>query len=680
MEYRPLNSENYEIRLLTLIEGKNSAWVSCRLDHYSLVDTPQYTALSYCWGNPDITKAIIVNGVKVQVTINLEAALRQLQADGYSKVWVDALCINQNNREERSSQVLRMRTIYAKATLVFVWLGIETQSTKITMDYLNSLFPEESTLVSPQDKTIAYNQFRFQFEMPRGRSTTPATVNFNREKTYMPSKQTLEKYSAKSFAEFFSRPYWNRIWIIQEIVAGTRVVACCGTSSTDFENIEKFLTSTSKGKKLSKTIQLPNFASFRKSPISGTAFPLVTLLISSRASLSTDPRDKIFALLGLASDGEELVPLPNYKQSLESIHKEMARAILLSKKSPKILILRSSDRAPHERLPSWVPDWADISRMNRPWHFNLSDSGVGQGDLWQVVDQLQRLLTPYSRRMAAMTRPPIEFNGSILEMKGWILDSIDGISTQVRDSEFIDDDEWRHREMVQPMKERTAYDDDDDETAWAIAKSLCMDGVDFGPGSGTAPPGNYIRIFSELLTRSAGEHLSESYPSLLDWLKSNKTFIIDGQTLRNWMRAARKIRASSPARPSSPMIEKRPGSNRSYWETDSDSDTDTNRRVETWDSIRDAYIARVVQVVQCGMRLMITRHGWVGMAHAQAEPGDIICNVLGCSMPLILRESASSRNLYNIVGEAYLHPIEKFRPGIMGHDLTRHGIVNFAIE
>jgi hypothetical protein len=77
---------------------------------------------------------------------------------------------------------------------------------------------------------------------------------------------------------------------------------------------------------------------------------------------------------------------------------------------------------------------------------------------------------------------------------------------------------------------------------------------------------------------------------------------------------------------------------------------------------------------------MITRHGWVGMAHAQAEPGDIICNVLGCSMPLILRESASSRNLYNIVGEAYLHPIEKFRLGIMGHDLTRHGIVNFAIE
>ncbi|KAG0652979.1 Heterokaryon incompatibility protein [Hyphodiscus hymeniophilus] len=139
LEYQPLSSENHEIRLLTLTGGERSAFVTCELKHYSLIDHPPYTSLSYCWGNPDITKTIIVNGVKFQATVNLESALRQLQADGFTNMWVDAICINQNDREERSRQVLRMKRIYTEASDVVVWLGLETESSKATMSYIELL-------------------------------------------------------------------------------------------------------------------------------------------------------------------------------------------------------------------------------------------------------------------------------------------------------------------------------------------------------------------------------------------------------------------------------------------------------------------------------------------------------------------------------------------------------------
>src|SRR5450432_2237374 len=79
MDYRPLVTDRSEIRLLMLLPYEENTTVRCSLEHVSLINPPEYCALSYCWGDPTITKEVIINGNLVQVTTNLESALRHLK-------------------------------------------------------------------------------------------------------------------------------------------------------------------------------------------------------------------------------------------------------------------------------------------------------------------------------------------------------------------------------------------------------------------------------------------------------------------------------------------------------------------------------------------------------------------------------------------------------------------------
>ena len=117
-QYRPLDFINFEFRLLTILDAEcdsAESVVCCKLDYSYLDDPPQYHALSYCWGDPSVTLPIQVNDKTDQVTMNLEAALRELRARKIKTLWVDALCINQQDPVERGLQVMRMGIIYSKA-------------------------------------------------------------------------------------------------------------------------------------------------------------------------------------------------------------------------------------------------------------------------------------------------------------------------------------------------------------------------------------------------------------------------------------------------------------------------------------------------------------------------------------------------------------------------------------
>jgi hypothetical protein len=103
MEYSALDTDANEIRLLTLLPDDENGRVCCTLMHVSLINPPEYVALSYCWGDQAITREITINGVQVQITTNLESALRHLFCH-YKCLWVDAICINQQDKAERSQR------------------------------------------------------------------------------------------------------------------------------------------------------------------------------------------------------------------------------------------------------------------------------------------------------------------------------------------------------------------------------------------------------------------------------------------------------------------------------------------------------------------------------------------------------------------------------------------------
>ena len=137
--YRPLNNLLDEIRVLHFLppDPKNPDIIRCSLRHRSLRLKPTYIALSYVWGDPNVTVPILINGCELRITTNLAEALRQLhayaQADGTKSVWINALCINQQNDKEKSHQVQRMGTMFRGATTVFAWLGPANNTSAIAM-------------------------------------------------------------------------------------------------------------------------------------------------------------------------------------------------------------------------------------------------------------------------------------------------------------------------------------------------------------------------------------------------------------------------------------------------------------------------------------------------------------------------------------------------------------------
>jgi hypothetical protein len=126
--YLPLLSGPDSIRLLRLRPAEDeTAPIECDLLNYSLGETPgssvQYDALSYVWGDPTKTRPILVNGFHFEITENLHAALCSLRYRSIELLWIDAVCINQRDQQERGHQVRSMAKIYGRAHRVIVWLG-----------------------------------------------------------------------------------------------------------------------------------------------------------------------------------------------------------------------------------------------------------------------------------------------------------------------------------------------------------------------------------------------------------------------------------------------------------------------------------------------------------------------------------------------------------------------------
>lgn len=126
LEYKPLDKERSEIRLLVLKPGQWDEGICCDLEIVSLDESLEYETISYVWGDPKVRKPISVNGSRIEVTVNLFSALRRFRYPDTPRVlWADAVCINQGDKNERSGQVQLMGRIYKECWEVLIWLGEE---------------------------------------------------------------------------------------------------------------------------------------------------------------------------------------------------------------------------------------------------------------------------------------------------------------------------------------------------------------------------------------------------------------------------------------------------------------------------------------------------------------------------------------------------------------------------
>lgn len=178
-----------------------------------------YKALSYVWGDPDKRTPLTVNGRDVPVTINLESALRYVRDKTEPVVlWADAVCINQDDEEEKGRQVSLMGSIYREADLVIAWLGEAGHDSDLIMDIPAASLPQEE---QDDDDSV---ENKDSATKDKGTSNCQgSSLSFD-----------VEQYTAEQSAALkhpMQRDYWSRLWVVQEVLLAKTVVFKCGNDS-----------------------------------------------------------------------------------------------------------------------------------------------------------------------------------------------------------------------------------------------------------------------------------------------------------------------------------------------------------------------------------------------------------------------------------------------------------------
>ena len=281
--YSPLKHD-HEIRLLYLLPGSDEAPLSCSLRIVSLSKLPVYEAISYTWGEPIFSASIECSRYgRLPITENLSAALFHLRlADRLRVLWVDAICINQQDLVERSHQVTLMRDTFEGAENVIVWLGEDTGDANDAFGILPAI-----------DSSPSIHH----------------VVNL------------LRSESGKALRELLGRSWFRRIWIVQELIYARKATITCGNHAMEWGRfLDVAMTirrtnhfETAEDKSVSDTLlALDGMLRGRQMRQQRKKDDLETLLYTYRPCLASDPRDKVFALVEMASGQIAAAYTPNY--------------------------------------------------------------------------------------------------------------------------------------------------------------------------------------------------------------------------------------------------------------------------------------------------------------------------------------------------------------------------------
>jgi hypothetical protein len=310
-----------------------------------------YVALSYVWGDTAMCSKIAVNGHIVEVTENLECALRKL-ACKYTEgtlLWVDVLCINQRDIAERNAQVKRMTHIYSQACTTIAWLGDEIDDSDMAIKLILDL-ASLSTLI---ERGI----------LPRSETNYEA----------------INSITWVALYHWLDRAYWKRLWVIQEIVMSQDELRFfCGDNWLGITALTQgWLMLMQDWSALTVVVQnacreaglealeyarigvlinrmneiLSSFQHRRRGDVS------LSILVSlARSSDQTDIRDKTYGIMGLlhplVSDHIE----PDYRLSVKGNFTAFTKAIYLGTRDLSSLIDMKVTSPNRHDVPSWALD------------------------------------------------------------------------------------------------------------------------------------------------------------------------------------------------------------------------------------------------------------------------------------------------------------------------------------
>ncbi|GFP51981.1 heterokaryon incompatibility protein 6, OR allele [Trichoderma asperellum] len=395
MLYHPLNTDSF--RLLRLHRDTPSASLSGSLVEVPLNAAPRYFALSYSWGTHAQEVPIYIDGQVLLVAPSQANAIRRLLELGNTKngnsskpsyyfntpieyVWIDRICINQQDTEERSSQVQFMRAIYSQAVRTLIWLGHEADlcfgAWKL-VDQIYDVFKREN----PAAKYLADIPLNTYSNARHRRSGLPA----------------WDHAVWGHLERLFQLPWFTRVWVIQEVVLshGDPVILHGENHEYPWSRLG-WAASWLRRNGYLRLERVPNrmqmvdtISNIRRSP---TRWSLGALLVATSTKChATDQRDKVYGLLGIAAESEAApgssrsgLPealRPDYSLGVHQVYARVASFLLAEYKTLSALtragdidsdVMQAQRKYSIKHLPSWVPNWSDFAVVERDISKSLS--------------------------------------------------------------------------------------------------------------------------------------------------------------------------------------------------------------------------------------------------------------------------------------------------------------------
>lgn len=379
------------IRLLILHRGNEDQELSASLEIADLDKQDwEYEALSYFWGPPIFPQTIKIDGRHLEITQTLYDAFKRLRLPGEDRtIWADAICIDQNAISEKSHQVTLMSRIYSNCTRAVIYLGLEADGSELVCDFTQELlrcFKQDSSSEDPAWRKRG-GIFRDMKSLYKG----------------LPPNDDC-RWNA--FKAFLRRPWFRRVWVVQEFVLPRDLVIICGHWEVEGTVLprclaaftwvsplgsvldDQVLSDETEFREIGTTIVLlPKYLSLRiavghhqnsfseaetrrmsdgKPWIQGRLNMLKLVKCTSWCEV-TDPRDQFFGMLGLANDlDDDPSLLPDYSKSLEEVMDAYHAFFVRQGNGSEMLKIPRPPTRSAECGPSWIPNWRNANDKEVP--------------------------------------------------------------------------------------------------------------------------------------------------------------------------------------------------------------------------------------------------------------------------------------------------------------------------
>ena len=699
--YKALDPNQKQIRLLHLLPASKSSVIECSLNVVSLRifrrkksifgghgPRPKWEALSYTWGEAGGSTSISLNGKPFLVRRNLWLALRSLRLSEEGRtIWVDAICVDQSNLEERSQQIQFMATIYKEAEKVIIWLGDADDLDRIAFVALSEIV-KPYRFFTPQvpigliivgiltaicgsrnwtavvfllsllrmavDSIYPWYRLKLLATTPNAdepfRPLYNGMINFFRKHLF--SKDFSDYIEGLGqdlflqqvwtrFGSLLERSWFERTWVIQEAAHATSLVVRCGNcemSFNQFKEAAKWIQSKHRKHSFGSDVYLSTPKLLRIDIIRAEQrsrrrkVDLLMYLELCRDLKATDERDKIYALANLVDthvsrdEHKAGIFTPDYNTSARQLYMRTTKWHIM--KSGKLDILSCNTEfhlsSSKLKLPSWCPDWSRGIAVN-----SLRTLGLRR--------KSQRYMSTLN------SRAYLNFNTAeeTLCLSGTVFDNIRKVAVNFHDLKTV----------LHP-----------DCATWQQWNNMAMDN-----GFSCAYGNEFKRLDAYWRTLLAGGLLGKETDANYHWQFFCSYFSCESllpKHLQNQL-IAEETRSMMKSGDMENIVI---GSEFFDYE---------------WTGVTKGLLRRYterllnrVKVVTESRKLCITDYGYLGLVPGHSEVGDKICLLRGGCLPFLLRDTPAfgtyhsfqrkecfattdSIEAYRLIGECYIQGLAK---------------------